>query len=824
MKTKSSLPVTTLKVGDVYPVSPHAVVVHLPSVDDVKRYETGCPVLKTCVTVGYPRFVLHQYICQIQEYIGKLLSLFCKDIVATDQLVIIPCCNTVAAQSLLQYVSTTVTREVQLPSSSSSPNPKNQDEIPYSNPLEYTNHPLFHTGLLSSTVVKELSSKVSCSRTNNEIQLSLLSKDTVPTTTTVPSWSGSSSPTSSSSLLSDYLQQYQSFPPSLTSSSSTASVNSLCLSNNSDDYCVVVFVHHTSSSSSSVSVFAADEEKEDPSFSSSSSSFSPVQPFLQRCKEYQQHTGCRISSRQAEDILYSLHLIPSYHTEDYYSSPHTIVTSSSSSSTSFSSRGEDTRTIAEADTAIRTYLQSLFPRNCTNTTANTEPKQQFVDLNDIRLYNSGMAGFTSLFLAVQQLWYRRSTSLSQLSSSSTTAVLQSCSKHPYSPHRDLWLQLGWLYLDTTEVMRKMYTNECRQCHPTPSFSSSVSSPVSLLTQHPSVKLQPGLIQLFDPGNQELLVSILQTYGSRLAGIITECPTNPLVQTCNIPSLVSLIRTYAPESIFIIDPTMMGLSNGNVLSLCDVIMVSLTKYASNEGDIMAGALILNPDSSSSSSTQVYSSLRNELFTIDTAFSSSSPSSSVTLRISPYWQKLYYRDTLRLAYEIAHTDTIVKMINTNTCALVDWFYQSIPNHPTASLRSPIGKVHWAYSDTYAANYTVITKSYCKPGSMVTIELEGTWVNDINDDDEYSETKHNDRENILGSFYDNLAVVKGPSFGTIFTIASPFIYLAHYDLVSTKEGRKYLYTAGVNPYLIRISVGCEPIEDIIRTFDTAIRLMKK
>jgi cystathionine gamma-synthase len=64
-----------------------------------------------------------------------------------------------------------------------------------------------------------------------------------------------------------------------------------------------------------------------------------------------------------------------------------------------------------------------------------------------------------------------------------------------------------------------------------------------------------------------------------------------------------------------------------------------------------------------------------------------------------------------------------------------------------------------------------------------------------------------------------MKGPSFGTEFTLVCPFMYLAHYELVTTDEGRNFLRSIGIDPDLIRISVGTEPIADIIEVFEEAL-----
>ncbi|HMW60551.1 MAG TPA: PLP-dependent transferase, partial [Leptospiraceae bacterium] len=71
----------------------------------------------------------------------------------------------------------------------------------------------------------------------------------------------------------------------------------------------------------------------------------------------------------------------------------------------------------------------------------------------------------------------------------------------------------------------------------------------------------------------------------------------------------------------------------------------------------------------------------------------------------------------------------------------------------------------------------------------------------------------------FYDRITVAKGPSFGSVFTILCPFMYLAHYDLVQSEAGRRELASLHLDPDLVRVSVGIEPIEEIIAAFAEAL-----
>ena len=108
--------------------------------------------------------------------------------------------------------------------------------------------------------------------------------------------------------------------------------------------------------------------------------------------------------------------------------------------------------------------------------------------------------------------------------------------------------------------------------------------------------------------------------------------------------------------------------------------------------------------------------------------------------------------------------------------------------------VKKVHYAgYSDHFAE----VARSAGSGGAMITIELHAE----------------------IHPFFDALNVMKGPSFGTEFTLVCPFMYLAHYDLVTADEGRNFLRSIGIDPDLIRISVGTEPISEIIEVFEEVL-----
>jgi cystathionine gamma-synthase len=95
--------------------------------------------------------------------------------------------------------------------------------------------------------------------------------------------------------------------------------------------------------------------------------------------------------------------------------------------------------------------------------------------------------------------------------------------------------------------------------------------------------------------------------------------------------------------------------------------------------------------------------------------------------------------------------------------------------------------------------VSKGDVSVGAVISIELDGD----------------------MEKFYDTIRLMKGPSFGVRFTLLCPFMYLAHYDLVTTAQGRAFLASVGLDPELIRISVGAEDYAAIEAVFAEALDL---
>ncbi len=297
--------------------------------------------------------------------------------------------------------------------------------------------------------------------------------------------------------------------------------------------------------------------------------------------------------------------------------------------------------------------------------------------------------------------------------------------------RTVWLQLGWLYLDTIALLRK--------------FTGGPADylPVRDVLDH------RGLERLF------------ATHGSRLAGVMVEVPTNPLIQTPDLPALADLCRRHGVR--LVADPSLASVFSLNVLPHADLLVTSLTKYAAGEGDLLSGLVAVNP--------------------------AGPDAAELRPRVADALEPVHPRDLARLAAQLGQAPELVRQIEANTGAVAAF----LRAHPA------VRDVYWALQDGSAANYRRLARGATATGGMITFTLR--------------------RPGALEPFYDALRLPKGPSFGMQSTLICPFLYLAHYDLVTTPAGRAELAANGLDPDLLRLCCGREPAADIIGALREAL-----
>lgn len=294
--------------------------------------------------------------------------------------------------------------------------------------------------------------------------------------------------------------------------------------------------------------------------------------------------------------------------------------------------------------------------------------------------------------------------------------------------RTIWIQLGWLYVDTIKVLEKFMDG------------------------------QDEVVAMHNVTDLSRLRRLFAERGGEIAAVVTETPTNPLFQTCDLDEIRDLCRTHG--AMLVADPTMASPRNAKVAGHADVIVNSLTKYAANEGDVMLGCLAFTK----------HSTFREKLI------------APTREHIAPP----YPRDLARLAHEMRDYPELVERMNQNLMQLAAF----LERHPS------VKKIHWAYSEPFRANYEKLAGEG-NPGCMLAFETKGP----------------------VNMFYDRVRMLKSPSFGTKFSLLCPYVYLAHYDLLQDEAGLAKVTEAGLVPELIRVSVGIEDPEEIIAVFNEAL-----
>ena len=78
-----------------------------------------------------------------------------------------------------------------------------------------------------------------------------------------------------------------------------------------------------------------------------------------------------------------------------------------------------------------------------------------------------------------------------------------------------------------------------------------------------------------------------------AGVFTEVPSNPLLRMVDLEKLSAACREGGTP--LVVDDSAAGPANVSVLPFADLVVGSLTKWISGEGDVMAGMAVLRADS-------------------------------------------------------------------------------------------------------------------------------------------------------------------------------------------------------------------------------------
>jgi len=228
--------------------------------------------------------------------------------------------------------------------------------------------------------------------------------------------------------------------------------------------------------------------------------------------------------------------------------------------------------------------------------------------------------------------------------------------------------------------------------------------------------------------------------------------------CEFPSnpllhsvdLKSLRRLADKYGFFlIIDDTISGFCNVDLSGIADILVSSLTKFFSGSGEVMGGSLILGERAGL---IKKHRFLRQEL--------------SEDL--------LWAEDAAILLSNSSSYLQRMKKINSNTKKVVEFLasHQKVKEvyYPSKVQSKAI------YKDFQIGGY----------GGLFSVRFH--------------------READAISFYNTLRLAKGPSLGTSFSLVCPYVLLAHYHEMD------FVRECGIDPSLIRISIGTESVDSLL------------
>ena len=307
------------------------------------------------------------------------------------------------------------------------------------------------------------------------------------------------------------------------------------------------------------------------------------------------------------------------------------------------------------------------------------------------------------------------------------AAYQTVVNNRKSENRTTIIQLGWLYVDTIEIIEKR--------------SSKLYLQINI-------------------HNKNQLEKWLENNHSGVAVLITEVTTNPLIQCVDLPWLHALCQKY--DIILIVDATLATPVNVTILPYCDIAVESLTKFACGNADLLMGVIILNTQN------RIVNYLKHHF--------------------DEFIIPAFKGELQRLAFEINDYKSRVNTISSNTKKV----YEYLKN------QSFIKEIYTVFHDDSRDNFNKIKKRNDAFPGLISIVFDKD----------------------LAYYYDKLLLAKGPSLGTEFTIAMPYVYLAHYEDLKSEAGKQKLQSLGINPNLLRLSIGIEEVEEIISVFE----LLKK
>jgi cystathionine gamma-synthase len=224
-----------------------------------------------------------------------------------------------------------------------------------------------------------------------------------------------------------------------------------------------------------------------------------------------------------------------------------------------------------------------------------------------------------------------------------------------------------------------------------------------------------------------------------------------LQTPDLPALAALAHHHGIPVI--VDDTIGTSFNVEVLTHADLVATSLTKAVSGEGDVMAGSLTWNS--------------KLEGLTPPPAAPEGIHASDLAVL-----EKNSRDFPVRMAACNANALALARYLSSHPAIESVWHPGLGPCPRYEALRKPSGG--------YGAVLSFLPRNAQKTTPQI---------------------------------FENLRVNRGISLGTTYTLACPYVQLAHYHELD------WARSCGIDPHLLRVSTGTEPEADLLARFQQAL-----
>lgn len=248
-------------------------------------------------------------------------------------------------------------------------------------------------------------------------------------------------------------------------------------------------------------------------------------------------------------------------------------------------------------------------------------------------------------------------------------------------------------------------------------------------------------------------------GERILSLFCEFPSNPLLKTPDIIRIKQLSDKFG--FYVVVDDTVGNSRNVNIIPYCDIVVSSLTKIFSGDSNVMAGCMVLNKKGKN------YDKLK-------------------TFMNEDYEDFFWAQDAIYLERNSRDFQDRSSVMNKNAEAVLKVFLDSplISKVFYPSVTSAESKRH----------YDLVKRENGGYGALMSIVFK-------------------DQIDAI-CFFNTIKLSKGPSLGTNFTLVCPYSILAHFKELD--EVSKW----GVDPNLVRLSIGMEKTEDLISLIEDALK----